>query len=1327
MSEPIPQLNFPRHRANPFSNVDLPTKKPQVTQGNIYTRQQSSGSGKPRQPGQSGQPGQSAPTSNRTGSCATTHRPPGAFGSPSKLKDTKSSLRPQHEQPGSTLSTPNRPQGATTATVPPQQSTGSHHAPEERSSVSRSKSMKGGTGNGGGAGNDGGAGFKQDPDALDVAASGNATGNRQASFQSQSSSFQNSFQKPSTRTSAPATAQPSNSINSMAYSDPAPPQDSHPDPGRQPSQHAHSHSSRPTSDRYYEYRAVDPRTKEEVAHHDARQAALFSSDEIPQAASERKRSNVPPPAGHPGPIQSQTASDVFGQVGPGQTLPQQYSYDPPASHAQRDVKPFPDSSNHNQSSYPETNFRTQGAHQLAQPQLPAYAPHHPRPVAASEHLAIKQERHSDTTLLPTERERSSSLSVSFHGQNWVGALGDPAEETTPMWKAMQIQEQHFQKQINKLATEKDQLRVELNRKEEASAHTADQLQESRIKNLNLEKKFDEANRAKEDMGVRARKTLDTMKRRVESLNERVRDVNKTVEDGRRIDDDKLEDIKDDLKTFKEDLKTLREGPDAVNALRDSQKLCKELLDARDGLASKLKLEEESVERYRRQVRAVSEDGKKDRERVAELENQLKEKEIKLEERMRVTKDQCEALVEQLQDALPGREALQRKVKELEHELALRDLDATKAAEDRAKLEDLQQELEAYINAFKSLNVDVNSQEDELGTLPELVQGAMKQIKADHVGEVATWKARVNVAADQIASLAAELKATQQQLESSKIQADSAIAKELAKAMGFTSERAKLEHDKARLERELDELRGELGRLRESIVTYRVSDQDGIKREQDFTTTVTAALEEKRKEVIKLEAKITELQEEVKRKDSALALSPGSADARGEHERLLCQKRDAEEKASLLESHVKTVDSLSDSLQARIRDLETDLGKSREEIVERDTQIAELSPTLEALQAGHSEDSPLDRSHVARIDQKHVKQLEAKKLGMEMALKKRSAGPSALGKDAQAQEIQDLKRQLAERDAEIEKMKERSDKENENLKEWNTLLQRYMADRSTQEESELIAKVQQDTKGRWAKEDAIKENRIFHLTNQLKKQKERAEGLQLALDQEKGRVPVEESGGTKRATLPVRSDGQPSSPLSPATSSPVKKTALASSISDSLVSPGPKRALKTQTATTPSEAQTATGTASSGSLNQAKNKKRKLAALEPSASTESVDPLHQLLPGDLGVEAEAEAYEPGAKKTKARKIQFDWKDTDDELENDDATQATQSAQDHEAQLITTATTSTTTTRTRPQRKASDAAVMSSRARTLSTDSVEMPPSTNPDNKKGRGKGRAKGAK
>jgi hypothetical protein len=67
--------------------------------------------------------------------------------------------------------------------------------------------------------------------------------------------------------------------------------------------------------------------------------------------------------------------------------------------------------------------------------------------------------------------------------------------------------------------------------------------------------------------------------------------------------------------------------------------------------------------------------------------------------------------------------------------------------------------------------------------------------------------------------------------------------------------------------------------------------------------------------------------------------------------------------------------------------------------------------------------------------------------MEMALKKRSAGPSALGKDAQAQEIQDLKRQLAERDAEIEKMKERSDKENESLTEWKTPLQRYMADQS----------------------------------------------------------------------------------------------------------------------------------------------------------------------------------------------------------------------------------------------------------------------------------------
>lgn len=33
-----------------------------------------------------------------------------------------------------------------------------------------------------------------------------------------------------------------------------------------------------------------------------------------------------------------------------------------------------------------------------------------------------------------------------------------------------------------------------------------------------------------------------------------------------------------------------------------------------------------------------------------------------------------SLVEQLQDALPGREALQRKVKELEHELVLRDLE-----------------------------------------------------------------------------------------------------------------------------------------------------------------------------------------------------------------------------------------------------------------------------------------------------------------------------------------------------------------------------------------------------------------------------------------------------------------------------------------------------------------------------------------------------------------------------------------------------------------------------------------------------------------------------
>jgi hypothetical protein len=89
-----------------------------------------------------------------------------------------------------------------------------------------------------------------------------------------------------------------------------------------------------------------------------------------------------------------------------------------------------------------------------------------------------------------------------------------------------------------------------------------------------------------------------------------------------------------------------------------------------------------------------------------------------------------------------------------------------------------------------------------------------------------------------------------------------------------------------------------------------------------------------------------------------------------------QKRDAEEKASLLESHVKTVDSLSDTFQARIRDLEASLEKSREEVrtgavcmwgtggagrrtgwncpndvqvVERDTQLAELSSTLQALQ------------------------------------------------------------------------------------------------------------------------------------------------------------------------------------------------------------------------------------------------------------------------------------------------------------------------------------------------------------------------------------------
>jgi hypothetical protein len=452
MSDPIPPLNFNHLRPHPYSNVDLPAKKPQVTHGNIYTRQQSSGNGTPHQPGLPGPAGQSG-TTNRTGSGATTNRPPGAFGSPAKTKGTKPSLHPQHEKPGFTLSTPNRPQGTTTAAVLPQQSTGSHHAPEKRSSVSRSQSMSGGAGDGGGAGNEGGAGFKADPDVLDAPAMGNPTGKRQASFQKQSSSFQNSFQNPSTRTSAPATAQSSNSINSMAYSDPARPHDSRPDPGRQPSQQSRSHVSRSASDRHYEHPAIDPRIKEEVVdHHAPRQAAIFSSHAIPQAETERKRSNlVPPSAGHPGPIQTQTASDVFGQVIPRQTLPQQYSHDP-VSHAQRDVKLFPDNSNHNQPSYSETNFRPQGPHKLAQSQLPAYAPHQPQPFAASEHIAIKQERHSDTTLPPTERELSSSLSLPYPAQQWVGAVGDPAEETTPMWKAMQIQEQHFQKQINKIVS-----------------------------------------------------------------------------------------------------------------------------------------------------------------------------------------------------------------------------------------------------------------------------------------------------------------------------------------------------------------------------------------------------------------------------------------------------------------------------------------------------------------------------------------------------------------------------------------------------------------------------------------------------------------------------------------------------------------------------------------------------------------------------------------------------------------------------------------------------------------------------------------------------------
>jgi hypothetical protein len=82
------------------------------------------------------------------------------------------------------------------------------------------------------------------------------------------------------------------------------------------------------------------------------------------------------------------------------------------------------------------------------------------------------------------------------------------------------------------------------------------------------------------------------------------------------------------------------------------------------------------------------------------------------------------------------------------------------------------------------------------------------------------------------------------------------------------------------------------------------------------------------------------------------------------------------------------------------------------------------------------------------------------------------------------------------------------------------------------------------------------------------------------------------------------------------------------------------------------------------------------------------------------------------------------DTDDELEDDEATQATQAIQDHEAQPITT---TTSTTSKRPKRQASITVAKTTRARTLSTGSVEMPPSTNPDNKKGKGKARAKGPK
>lgn len=74
-------------------------------------------------------------------------------------------------------------------------------------------------------------------------------------------------------------------------------------------------------------------------------------------------------------------------------------------------------------------------------------------------------------------------------------------------------------------------------------------------------------------------------------------------------------------------------------------------------------------------------------------------------------------------------------------------------------------------------------------------------------------------------------------------------------MGFTSEKAKLEHDRTRLERELGEAQGELRRLRASIVDYRLSDQVGcgcnrlgfevfnctvLTGEQAFKDQVTAA-------------------------------------------------------------------------------------------------------------------------------------------------------------------------------------------------------------------------------------------------------------------------------------------------------------------------------------------------------------------------------------------------------------------------------------------------------------------------------------------------------